>query len=41
MKQERDLEEAVQQMAAPPAPSSEEGRVIIKGQKAGAREAQK
>ncbi|HML94612.1 MAG TPA: VWA domain-containing protein [Thermodesulfobacteriota bacterium] len=41
MKQERDLREAVRRMAAPPAPSSEEGRVMIKGQKAGAREAQK
>jgi len=41
MKQEQELKDAVQQMAAPPAPSSEEGRVMIKGQKAGAREAQK
>lgn len=41
VKQEQELKDAVQQMAAPPAPSSEEGRVMIKGQKAGAREAQK
>ncbi|MCL4244010.1 MAG: hypothetical protein KJ002_02610, partial [Candidatus Dadabacteria bacterium] len=41
VKQEQELKEAVHQMAAPPAPSSEEGKVMIKGQKAGAREAQK
>ncbi len=41
MKQEQELKDAVHQMAAPPAPSSEEGKVMIKGQKAGAREAQK